>query len=298
MRTVAAEVNPAIFTQGRQVAVAGSKAQVNWVRDDQSSPLENIAGLWSQPIEIDQGFRRSFDSSFGSAGNPVTTMFVSAKNAGTPGDTVSLMSFTEVAANNGSGFGANFGVFSSSGATNYKLQGMEIDLLPQAGTTWLSGGGMVLNVFTMQSAGPAFYFEGLSGGKWSTGVQAGNLSDIGAGLSPAPAISGTPPRMGTLIDSGVATYVIDFIKANNGHKIQLQGTASAHAKIYNGSGNTLRLVGGSSGIEIRNNADGATTLSIGDGALGNYANDAAAATGGVAVSQAYRNGSALMVRVT
>jgi hypothetical protein len=32
--------------------------------------------------------------------------------------------------------------------------------------------------------------------------------------------------------------------------------------------------------------------------LGNYANDAAAATGGVAVGSVYRNGSAVMVRVT
>ena len=33
-------------------------------------------------------------------------------------------------------------------------------------------------------------------------------------------------------------------------------------------------------------------------ALGNYANDAAAATGGVQIGSMYRNGSALMVRVS
>jgi hypothetical protein len=52
------------------------------------------------------------------------------------------------------------------------------------------------------------------------------------------------------------------------------------------------------GVSIRNNADSATTLAIGDGALGNYANDAAASGGGVAVGQMYRNGSVLMQRIT
>lgn len=42
---------------------------------------------------------------------------------------------------------------------------------------------------------------------------------------------------------------------------------------------------------------GTEALSI-NGALGNYANDAAAATGGVPVNGMYRNGSILMVRVT
>jgi hypothetical protein len=39
-------------------------------------------------------------------------------------------------------------------------------------------------------------------------------------------------------------------------------------------------------------------LTITASALGNYANDAAAAAGGVAINGVYRNGSALMVRVS
>jgi hypothetical protein len=165
-------------------------------------------------------------------------------------------------------FGGNLAVYSSGGANNYKLQGLEIDLLPQAGTVWAVGGGVVLNVFTMQSAGPAFYFEGLSGGKWSTGIQAGNLSDNGAGLSPAPDISGTLPRMGTLIDSGAATYVIDFMKINNAHKIRWAGTAGSDAKIYMSNTDKWRHVMGSGDIEYRDNADANTVLAIGtDGKL-------------------------------
>jgi hypothetical protein len=296
MRIVAKEAASKIeaWFRGRSAPIAGSKAQVNWVRDDPAAPIEDEGGFWSSDVIIDHGIAKDFDSSVGQAGGPATPLYVSAKNSGSPADVVGVMGFTNVAADNGVGFGANFGVMSSAGATNYKLQGMEIDLEPETGTTWAEGGGIVLNVFTMQSAGPAIYFEGIFGGKWSTGINVGNLSDNGSGISPAP---GTP-RMGTLLDSGTANYQIAAVKLNNTHKIRLEGTSTAAAAIYNHSNNILRMVGGSSGIAFRNNADSATTLLIGDGALGNYANDAGAAAGGVAVGQMYRNGSALQIRVT
>jgi|SRR5215467_5479757 len=41
----------------------------------------------------------------------------------------------------------------------------------------------------------------------------------------------------------------------------------------------------------------ATEYLTGQSPLGNFANDAAAATGGVAIGQTYRNGSTVMVRV-
>jgi hypothetical protein len=43
--------------------------------------------------------------------------------------------------------------------------------------------------------------------------------------------------------------------------------------------------------------DSAGTVFFNSVTIGNYANDAAAATGGVAVGGVYRNGSVLMIRV-
>lgn len=51
-------------------------------------------------------------------------------------------------------------------------------------------------------------------------------------------------------------------------------------------------------LRFRNAADNADVLSVGAGGLGNFATDAAAAAGGVAINQLYRNGSVVQIRVT
>ena len=51
-------------------------------------------------------------------------------------------------------------------------------------------------------------------------------------------------------------------------------------------------------VQLNVPASGTVVTFEGLAGLGNYANDAAAATGGVAVGSMYRNGSVLMVRVT
>jgi hypothetical protein len=51
-------------------------------------------------------------------------------------------------------------------------------------------------------------------------------------------------------------------------------------------------------MDVLNALSNATLASFKVGALGNYANDAAAEAGGVAVGALYRNGSAIQVRVS
>lgn len=53
-------------------------------------------------------------------------------------------------------------------------------------------------------------------------------------------------------------------------------------------------------LRIRSNEDSIATLQTATdwSALGNYADDAAAASGGVAVGELYRNGSVVQVRVS
>ena len=64
---------------------------------------------------------------------------------------------------------------------------------------------------------------------------------------------------------------------------------------------TVKLSRGNVGATTQDvlvvDASGLVKLTQGLQSLGNYANDGAAATGGVAVNALYRNGSVLMVRV-
>jgi hypothetical protein len=77
--------------------------------------------------------------------------------------------------------------------------------------------------------------------------------------------------------------------------------SGTNLSIGDGSG-YINVVANSTGILLTANSTeqmriASSKVSINRSLLGNYANDAAAATGGVAVGQLYRNGSVLMVRM-
>lgn len=72
--------------------------------------------------------------------------------------------------------------------------------------------------------------------------------------------------------------------------------ASVEQAIYSAT-TTVASLGTVTAIPLSIYTNGAVVLTIQSGGLGNYANDAAAAAGGVPVKGMYRNGSVLMVRV-
>ena len=300
MRTVSKEVNPAIFTRGRSTANPPSQASIAWLREPTvpTYPSEGLGGLWSDKVYWDHTISAEFDANNAPVNSPqvspAVTLMLAAHNKGSDATVCTLQTICGVHASGKSATGVNFISYSGPSLTNVIMKGLEIDIQPDATTTIANAFGIALNAFTKNIPGDAIYIEGVFGGTWQSGVRIGHLdSSIGAGI-----YAGSGSQMGTLVDSASGTFGQDAICLSNTHKIRFRGTASAHAKQYAHSDNTLRIVGGSAGIAIRNNADSSATLSIGDGALGNYASDAAAATGGVAIGQIYRNGSVVQIRVT
>jgi hypothetical protein len=71
-----------------------------------------------------------------------------------------------------------------------------------------------------------------------------------------------------------------------------------HMELSNGTGGkwSINISASTDGINI-NRVGGSGGLNLDTAYLGDYANDGAAAAGGVAVGQMYRNGSVLMIRV-
>jgi hypothetical protein len=89
--------------------------------------------------------------------------------------------------------------------------------------------------------------------------------------------------------SGTATSsVMEFYASSS------LATSSRH--IFKNSSGTLQIGGDGAALPIQFIFGGSVGLSL-NGTLGNYANDAAAAAGGVPIAGMYRNGSVLMVRV-
>ena len=144
------------------------------------------------------------------------------------------------------------------------MVGLEIDIQPATGTTVNPGGaGLYINAFTLQGLGAAIQIDGVFGGSFSNGVQIGDMT--------SPNASGLAPRttaiMDSLINTGAGTYTTGAILISNTHRIRFNGTALAHAYVYNDASNFLRIVGGSAGTVIRNSADNTSLLAVANGGV-------------------------------
>lgn len=92
--------------------------------------------------------------------------------------------------------------------------------------------------------------------------------------------------------------LLKFIKAQLGMSSTPSDNFTLDASAQDGS---MKLSRGNAGATTQDiltvDAAGKVAFPAGLGALGNYANDTAAAAGGVGVGGMYRNGSVLMIRV-
>lgn len=251
-------VEDGIWHKGRATPVSGSKMAIEWLRDDELSPMENIGGLWPGLTKTAHGVNKVFVTGEGTTDFPLIGFFSNVKNAGASGQVVAVEGVAEATANGAKIFGANFISFSGNGATGTKLIGVEIDIQPQSGFTPSEVLGLAVNCFTTQCPGPAIYINGVFGGKFDTGISVGVLGDLGAGIGPGAG----NPRMGSLVDTGVANYQIAAIRLNNTHQIRLDGTGATHARIYNDASNNVRNVLGSGAWIWRNSGDTTSLASI------------------------------------
>jgi hypothetical protein len=244
-------------------AVAGVTAKVNWKIEPPGTayPVADLGALW--PLDkvtweraISADFSASTAPASGASQSPSATLLLAAHNTGTPTTALALQTITGVHGNSLEGAGVNFITYCDAGLTGVKLKGLEIDIQPGSGATISDAFGLALNAFSQTVGGEAIYIEGVSSGKWSTGIRIGALdTSAGAGIYGAGA-------MGTLLDTAIGTYGQDAVCFANAHKLRFRGTATTHAKIYNHSDDNLRIVLGAAGLLVRDSTDATSLFSV------------------------------------
>ena len=258
MADQANDVAPFVAKSGRATAIAGSKAKIDILHDDTTSPLENEAGIWpGGPVFIKHGLNNVFTASDGSgAGAPSATAFVRAENNGSLGDICAGIFVAVATQSTGAVYGLN--VIARNTATDggaSKMVGVEIDWEDaDASAESSNSGALFINSFS--SACPVgLLFGGVSGGSFTNGI--GFIANISGS-----AIYASTATLGSLTNTGSATYSVAAHVISNGHKIRFGGTAAAHGFQYMDGANNLRLVMGSAGFSVRNNGDTATMIAV------------------------------------
>lgn len=267
IRQIVERVVSRVFGYGPSVPVVGASMAADYTLGTASDVSFSLAeaGIFSGKVFTGVLITKSFDSTNNSAvaeTAPNSALFVCAKGNGDNNDVVAILGDCVLAQQNGYGFGANFIARNNSGVTGSKLVGCELDVEFAAGTTAAAGtAGLYINIFTAAAAGPAIQTGGHNAGTWANGIILDGLeAAAAAGLAPNSGAS-----MGSLVNSGVATYGQDAIVLSNTHKLRFSGTASVHGKIYMDGSNFLHVVGGTAGVAFRDSADVATVVTIADG---------------------------------
>lgn len=247
---------PGSLTRGPQIATAGRTMRVDWLLEDGAHAVASEGGIWPGKTYAFFGVGRSFDAQTIPAPgepSPLATLFVKAYNAGAASDVVGLVSSTVAGMNGATVFGANFIARTEMGVKSPKLVALELDVEPAAGVVPSSNSmGLAINAFNSPIPGPAIQLGGVGGGTFNNGIGIGGVAASGAGLF---GIAGT--RMGSLVNSGAAAYAGNApIVLSNGHAIQFSGRdGAAGARIVNDDANDLRVIGGTRGVSVRDNAD-------------------------------------------
>lgn len=263
---IAASNDPnAVWFKGDYVAVASTQAAVDWYRSPAITPYppEYNGVLWTDKVYYYHAITTDFNAANSPVNTPLSspavTLQLASNNTGSDAIVLPLQTISGVHVNGKEGTGGNFITYCDSNLTNVKLKGLEIDIQPGAGSTIADSFGLAINAFTMLVPGPAIYIEGVFGGKFGTGLSVGNLSDLGSGVGPAAG----NPRMGTLIDSGVAQYQIDAIKLSTNHKVRFDGAGGNKSQIYIDSSNFWKFVLAGNSLAFRDPTDTSTLVAIG-----------------------------------
>lgn len=291
------------YASANPIAVAAQDMKIERLFEASTFPLENEAGIWSGKSEAYFGVSKTFTPADGGANAPSNAFFAYANNNGSPGDVVAVIGCAVARVNNATVFGGNL-IARDDAVTAPKLVGLEIDLQPAPGTTCASGSiGLALNIFSGAQPAPAIQLGGLGGGKWQNGIILAKIT--GAGIAP-----NTGESMTSCVNTGTGTYSQAAIVlgggANTDGILFLSG-----ARFYEDASGNIRLPLPSGKVfAVRNNTDASSVFSVSEtgnisasggvilsGGLGNYADDTAAAAGGVAIGGFYRTASAVKIRV-
>lgn len=257
-------VQDGIWDQGNQTATTGVVMRIDKIIEDTTvETLQSLGGIWpGGPVYTYAAASKEFTNSPVAGGTaPFVGLFMHAVNNNSGADVCAFLSVATAWTNGDTAFGGNIIARTAAGITAPKLVGLEIDVQPATGVVPSSdSGGLFINAFEEDVPGPAILLGGIAGGTFNNGLVIGGLSSSAAGV--AGEASAT---MGSLINTGVATYTQDAIIVTNGQKIRFGGTAGTHAKIYNDGSNNVRAVLGSGVWIWRNSADTTSLVSIDGG---------------------------------
>jgi hypothetical protein len=190
-------------------------------------------------------------------------------------------------------------------AQNARLQDIASNLSGASGAVEKTGAN-TFGVYTVTAAGKAILDDADASaqrttlGLGSIATQAASAIAITGGTVDGAAIGGVTPAAGaftTLSATGAASFTSTFTGGDNTGTFTAAlgagATAAAATKTVNvGTG----AVDGASTTAVTIGATGGTSRILLNG-LQNFADDAAAAGGGISIGQLYRNGSVVMIRV-
>lgn len=196
---------------------------------------------------------------------------------------------TELDMTNNSGTDSTLGGFASYGlwvamqGTNVSTSGVEISSANTSNYSALWGLHLAGNKLASRAA---------------IAVDSSGVIGLGFGLAGGGAVSGLTFSTAVIVDASTSpkgislggvysSAALEFIGSGTGSAVNIGGTTTGPAIQHIGTSTYGLRLGGTYS---------AAPISFGT-LPGNYANDAAAATGGVPVGGVYRNGSVLMVRV-
>lgn len=251
-----------ILIAGPTSAVAASTMATEWLWGESAArtALSAEGGIWAGAVHNGVGIAKIFTSAHNQAvanTGPAAGLFVYARNNACNADVVGVLADAHAVTANQTVFGANI-IARNDVVNGVKIVGCEIDVEFAAGTTAGAGSaGLYINVFNVAVPGPAIQFGSLGSGTFNNGIVIAGIASNGAGVSPG---SGT--TMGSLINTGAATFNDSAIVLSNTHRTRYNGTAAAHAYVYNDNANNLRIVGGSAGTVVRDNSDLNSNLTI------------------------------------
>lgn len=253
-----------ILIAGPTTATAAATMATEWLWGESSArtALTAEGAIWAGAVHNGVGIAKIFTSAHNQAvanTGPAAGLFVYARNNACNADVVGVLADAHAVTANQTVFGANI-IARNDVVNGVKIVGCEIDVEFAAGSTAGAGsGGLLINVFNVAVPGPAILLGALGGGTFQNGLVIHGLASNGAGVSPNGATT-----MGSLLNSGAATFNDAAVVLSNTHRTRFNGTAAAHAYIYNDNANNLRIVGGSAGTVLRNNGDTNSNLTIAD----------------------------------
>lgn len=255
-------------------ATLGSQLGIGYRASYNGADARYLGGMWPATNYCAWLFEAKFTAANtpGVGESPASTAFFYAENNGSGKDVLAGMFVTYLKTATGAGFATNHIVTGDIGLLGAKYICAEFDVQPAVGATVNPNSiGLPINAFN--AAIPTCIQIGAAGGgSWGNGVTFYNVT--GACLA-----GGTGASLGSLFNTGSATYAGAAGIFSNGHSLQFSGTASSHFTVRTDGSNNLRIKFGGGALVYRDPTDTHSIAAIGSDGSAAFGENASVAAG-------------------